>query len=72
MFEETRRRGTPVALGQWEVGMTAKVFRASPLSGVVVPVAVPERAALVTELAAEPGSNLSRTVPPGGPMREET
>ena len=52
--------------------MTAKVFRASPLSDVVLPVAAPERAALVTELAAELGSNPSRTVPPARPMREET
>jgi hypothetical protein len=51
--------------------MTAKVFRASPLSGVVVPVAVPERAEVLTELATEPGSNPSRTVPHGEPMWEE-
>jgi hypothetical protein len=49
MSEEARRRGTPVALGLWEVGMTAKVFRASPLSGVVVPVAAPERAEVLTD-----------------------
>jgi hypothetical protein len=72
MSEEARRRGTPVALGLWEVGMTAKVFRASPLSGVVVPVAAPERAEVLTDSATKLGSNACRTVPHVGPMWEET
>ncbi len=48
--------------------MTAKVFRASPLSGVVVLVQVPERAGAQTELAAGIGSNARPTVAHGEPM----
>lgn len=54
--------------GYGRSGMTAKVFRASPLSGVVVLVQVPERAGAQTEPAAGIGSNARPTVAHGEPM----